>query len=75
LTLNTGAFVEALGGAPPMNAFVGPVILRGRAVALLYADAGPAGTLREEAANLITLTAALNRRFEALAPVSSSTSS
>ena len=75
LTLNTGAFVEALGGAPPMNAFVGPVILRGRAVALLYADAGPAGTLREEAANLITLTAALNRRFEALAPVSSSASS
>ncbi len=62
-------FFEALGGAAPLNIFVAPVILRGRAVALLYADAGPAGTLREEAANLIALAAALNRRFEALAPV------
>ncbi|HET8539586.1 MAG TPA: hypothetical protein VFL83_06915 [Anaeromyxobacter sp.] len=67
----TARFLDALGGAPPMNAFVGAVILRGRAVALLYADAGPGGTLHEEAADLITLTAALNRRFEALAPVSS----
>lgn len=60
----------ALGGAPPMNIFVAPVILRGRAVALLYADAGPGGTLHEEAADLITLTATLNRRFEVLAPIS-----
>jgi hypothetical protein len=63
------AFFEALGGPPPLNIFVGPVILRGRAVALLYADAGPAGTLRDEATDLIALTSALNRRFEALAPV------
>jgi hypothetical protein len=67
---STAPFFEALGGAPPMNAFVGPVILRGRAVALLYADAGPGATLRDEAADLIALTAALNRRFAALAPVS-----
>ncbi len=62
------AFFEALGGAPPLNIFVAPVILRGRAVALLYADAGPAGTLRDEATDLIALTSALNRRFEGLAP-------
>jgi hypothetical protein len=65
---------EALGGAPPMNVFVGPVILRGRAVALLYADAGPGATLREEAADLIALGAALNRRFEILAPVAAPSS-
>ncbi len=64
-------FFQALGGAPPLNIFVGPVILRGRAVALLYADAGPASTLRDEASRLIALVAALNRRFEALAPVAS----
>ena len=66
-------FFEALGG-PPMNLFVAPVILRGRAVALLYADAGPGGTLRDEAADLISLAAALNRRFEALAPVAAPSS-
>ncbi len=66
---SNAAFFEALGGAPPLNIFVAPVILRGRAVALLYADAGPAGTLRDEASDLIALVSALNRRFEALAPV------
>ncbi len=68
----TGAarFFEALGGAPPMNAFVAPVILRGRTVALLYADAGPQATLHDEPADLIVLTTALNRRFAELAPVS-----
>lgn len=65
---------EALGGAPPMNAFVGPVILRGRTVALLYADAGPGATLREEAADLIGLGVALNRRFEILAPLAAPSS-
>jgi hypothetical protein len=60
---------EALGGEPPMNLFVAPVILRGRAVALLYADAGPSATLREEAADLIVLAGALNRRFGTLAPM------
>ncbi len=73
-TPGTAPLFEALGGAPPMNAFVAPVILRGRAVALLYADAGPGATLREEAADLIALAAALNRRFEVLAPVSSPSS-
>ncbi len=63
------AFFEALGGAPPMNGIVAPVILRGRAVALLYADAGPGATIRDEAADVIALGAALNRRFDALAPV------
>jgi hypothetical protein len=67
-------FFTGLGGAAPMNVFVAPVILRGRAVALLYADGGPGATLHEEAADLITLAAALNRRFEVLAPVSSSSS-
>jgi hypothetical protein len=62
-------FFAALGGPPPLNIFVAPVLLRGRAVALLYADAGPAGTLRDEAAGLIALVGALNRRFETLAPV------
>ncbi len=62
-------FFDALGGAPPLNIFVGPVLLRGRAVALLYADAGPGGTLRDEAPGLMAIVAALNRRFEALAPV------
>lgn len=69
-TRGTASLFRALGGAPPMNALVAPVILRGRAVALLYADAGPGATLRAEAADLIALAAALNRRFEALAPVS-----
>jgi hypothetical protein len=69
-TPGTAPFFQALGGAAPMNVFVGPVILRGRAVALLYADAGPGGTLHDEAADLIALTIALNRRFQALAPVS-----
>jgi hypothetical protein len=67
-------FYAGLGGAAPMNVFVAPVILRGRAVALLYADGGPGATLHEEAADLITLTATLNRRFQVLAPVSSMSS-
>ena len=64
----TDAFYAALGGPLPMNAFVGPVILHYRAVALLYADLGPGGTLREEAAKLLELQTALNRRFDSLAP-------
>jgi hypothetical protein len=62
----TARFYEALGGPLPMNAFVGPLILRHRPVALLYADLGPGGTLREETARLLELQAALNRRLEAL---------
>ncbi len=64
------AFISLLGTPLPMNAFVAPVVLRGRAVALLYADAGPGATLRAESAELVRLTSALNRRFEALAPLS-----
>ena len=64
----TDAFYAALGGPLPMNAFVGPVILHYRAVALLYADLGPGGTLREEATKLLELQTSLNRRFDALAP-------
>ncbi|HEX9241352.1 MAG TPA: hypothetical protein VF875_02810, partial [Anaeromyxobacter sp.] len=67
----TAKFYEALSGPLPMNAFVGPVILRFRAVALLYADLGPGGTLREEAAKLLELQTALNRRFEAISPAGS----
>ena len=66
----TAGFFDALDGPLPMNAFVAPVLLRGRAVALLYADLGPGGTLREEALNLLALTTALNRRFDELSPVS-----
>jgi hypothetical protein len=66
---STGQFFTILDGPLPMNAFVAPVILRGRAVALLYADLGPGGTLREEAVPLLELTSALNRRFETLSPV------
>ena len=47
---------------------------RGRAVALLYADAGPGATIRDEAADLIALGAGLNRRFEALAPIAAPSS-
>lgn len=65
----TARFFEQLDGPLPMNAYVAPVLLRGRAVALLYADLGPGGTLREEALDLLTLSAALNRRFEQLSPV------
>jgi hypothetical protein len=66
----TARFFQQLDGPLPMNAYVAPVLLRGRAVALLYADLGPGGTLREEAIELLALTTALNRRFEALSPVS-----
>jgi len=66
----TSRFFDALGSPLPMNALVTPLILRGRAVALLYADAGPGGTLREEAADLISLAAAVNRRLQEIAPVS-----
>ncbi len=69
-TCGTSGFFDRLGTPLPMNSFVAPVVLRGRAVALLYADCGPGGTLRDEAADLILLTSTLNRRFEALAPVS-----
>ncbi|HEX9049070.1 MAG TPA: hypothetical protein VF841_00895 [Anaeromyxobacter sp.] len=68
-------FFARLGGPPPLNIFVAPVLLRGRAVALLYADAGPAGTLRDEAADLMALVAAINRRFDALAPVNQAVAS
>ena len=54
-----------------MNALVAPVLLRGRAVALLYADAGAGATLREEVADLLQLATALNRRFEELSPLAS----
>jgi hypothetical protein len=64
----TERFYAALGGPLPMNAYVGPVILRYRAVALLYADLGPGGTLRQELAKLLELQEALNRRFDALSP-------
>jgi hypothetical protein len=67
----TARFFDALGTPLPFNAFLAPVLLRGRAVALLYADAGPGGTVRDEAADLIALTSTLNRRLELLAPVSS----
>lgn len=66
----TARFFQQLDGPLPMNAYVAPVLLRGRAVALLYADLGPGGTLREEAIDLLALTTALNRRFEAISPVS-----
>lgn len=69
-TPGTSAFFEALGPPPPMNALLVPVLLRGRAVALVYADAGPGATLREEAAELITLVAAVNQRLAQIAPVS-----
>jgi hypothetical protein len=64
----TARFYQALSGPPPMNAFVGPVILHYRAVALLYADLGPGGTLREELGKLLELSTAINRRFEDLSP-------
>jgi hypothetical protein len=66
---HTAKFFAALDGPLPMNAFVAPVLLRGRAVALLYADLGPGGTLRDEALELLALTTTLNRRFESLSPV------
>ncbi len=66
---DTARFFQQLDGPLPMNAFVAPVLLRGRAVALLYADLGPGGTLRDEALDLLSLSAALNRRFAALSPV------
>jgi len=69
-TQPTARFFAALGAPAPMNALVVPVILRGRTVALLYCDAGPGGTLRDEAADVIALAACLNRRLETLAPVS-----
>jgi hypothetical protein len=65
----TARFFQQLDGPLPMNAYVAPVLLRGRAVALLYADLGPGGTLRDEALDLLSLSTALNRRFEALSPV------
>ncbi len=65
----TARFFTSLDGPLPMNALVAPVILRGRAVALLYCDLGPGGTLREEALRLLELSTALNRRFETLSPV------
>ncbi len=68
-TAGTRRFFDQLDGPLPMNAYVAPVLLRGRAVAMLYADLGPGGTLREEAALLLALSTALNRRFEALSPV------
>lgn len=67
----TTRFFEALGDPLPQNAFAAPVILRGRAVGLLYADPGPGGTLHDEVAELIGLVGTLNRRLELLAPVSS----
>ena len=66
----TARFFQALDGPLPMNAFVAPILLRGRAVALLYADLGPGGTLREEVTRLLELANALNRRFDTLSPVS-----
>lgn len=66
----TARFFQQLDGPLPMNAYVAPVILRGRAVALLYADLGPGGTLRDEALELLALSIAVNRRFEALSPMS-----
>jgi hypothetical protein len=68
-TRGTARFFQRLDGPLPMNAYVAPVLLRGRAVALLYADLGPGGTLREEAIPLLALSTAINRRFEALSPV------
>lgn len=65
----TTRFFQRLEGPLPMNAYVAPVLLRGRAVALLYADLGPGGTLREEALELLELSSAVNRRFEILSPV------
>jgi hypothetical protein len=65
----TARFFQRLDGPLPMNALVAPIVLRGRAVALLYADLGPGGTLREEPLALLALSTALNRRFEALSPV------
>lgn len=67
----TEPLFAALGPPPPMNAIAAPLVLRGRAVAILYADAGPAGTLREESAEIISLVAAVNRRLEVIAPVAS----
>jgi hypothetical protein len=67
----TARFFQRLHGPLPMNAYVAPVLLRGRAVALLYADLGPGGTLREEALELLALSTAVNRRFETLSPVAS----
>jgi len=68
----TAKFFEALGGPLPMNALIAPIVLRGRAVALLYADLGPGGTLRKEAIRLLELTAALNARLETISPISPS---
>jgi hypothetical protein len=68
-TRGAARFFEALGRPLPMNALVAPVLLRGRAVGLLYADAGPGGTVRDEAGPLLSLVHGLNRRLEALAPV------
>jgi hypothetical protein len=65
----TAKFYDALDGPLPMNAYVAPLLLRGRAVALLYADLGPGGTLREEAVALLEISVALNRRFEAISPM------
>lgn len=65
----TNRFFEALGNPLPLNSFLAPVMLRGRVVALLYADAGPGGTLREELCDLVALVAALNKRFLELAPL------
>ncbi len=67
----TEPLFTALGPPPPMNAIAAPLVLRGRAVAILYADAGPAGTLREESAEIISLVAAVNHRLETIAPVAS----
>jgi hypothetical protein len=67
----TARFFAALDGPLPMNAYVAPVLLRGRSVALLYADLGPGGTLRDEAVRLLELSVALNRRFEAISPMPS----
>jgi hypothetical protein len=48
-------FLEALGKRPQTNAAVFPIVVRGRVVNLVYADAGPAGNVKADMGELLVL--------------------
>ena len=48
-------FLEMLGKRPQTNAAVFPIVVRGRVVNLVYADAGPAGNVKADMGELLVL--------------------
>jgi hypothetical protein len=57
------AFMTAIGKRPQSNAALFPIVVKGRAVNLIYGDSGPAGNVKANLGDLMVLAQKVSRAY------------